>query len=317
MPLVSVIIATKNRKGILVQNLRRLAESTFEDKETIVVDDGSSDGTADLVVGLFPDVKLVRLEKSVGPPMARNAGMALAKGEYFFIMDDDSYVEPGAFEKMLKVFAEDAQTAAITFRITSLADGSVNTRHYTQPHCKSIWTIATGFRADAARQVGGFTPLSVFHGDEFDYAVRLIDHGYNIRYAPEIQAFDEGVGHRHQFPVARLVNIGNWILIFFDLFPAPTAALFSARAITAFALRSVRERSCLPFLKGMFHAGWNLAAVLRHRHVVSAETVALFSDPNLLPDTYNIPMRRKARHKIALWLSARNKQTDSRVLPRS
>ena len=314
--LISVIIGTKNRREVLLRNLQRLRECTYKQLEVIVVDDGSTDGTAEAVSELLPPPRVVRLDESVGPGLARNAGMALAKGEYFFIMDDDAYVEPGAFEKMLKVFAEDAQTAAITFRITSLLDGSVDTRDYTQPYCKSILTIATGIRAHAARRVGGFTPLSVFHGDEFDYSVRLIDHRYKIRYAPEIQAFHEAVGHRRRFPVGRLVYIGNWILIFFDLFPAPTAALFSARAITSFALRSVRERSCLPFLKGLFHAGWNLAAVLRHRRLVSPETVALCLDPNLLPDTYNVPVLRKARNKISLLLSAKNKKTAAGVLPR-
>lgn len=311
MSLVSVIIPTKNRKDVLVQNLRRLVESTFEDKEIIVVDDGSIDGTADFVVGFFPDVKVVRLEKSVGPGMARNKGMSVATGECFFFMDDDAYVEAGAFEKMLKIFAEDPEAAAITFRITSLVTGEVNTRHYTYPYCKSIWTEATAIRAAVARKVGGFTDITKFHGEEFHYAVRLIDHGFKIRYAPEIQAFDEGVAHRYKFPVERLVNLGYWILIFFDLFPVPTAALFSARAIASFALRSVKERSCLPFYKGLFLAGRNLPFVLRHRHLVSPQTVALYSDTKLLPDTYNVPVLTKARGKIATWLSARKKQAAS------
>lgn len=314
MPAVSVIIATKNRREVLVRNLRRLHECTFKDLEVVVVDDGSSDGTSEAVSSLSPRPRLVRLDKSIGPGRARNAGMAVASGKYFFFMDDDAYVEFEAFEKMIKTFEGDPRTGAITFRITSVVDGSIKTHDYTQPYCKSIWAIATGIRADVAREVGGFTQITDFHGEEFDYAVRLIDHGYKIRYAPEIQAYDEAAGRRLEFPAERLVNVRNWVLIFFNLFPFRVALLLSARAITSFGIRSAKERSAVQFCKGLAQIVFRLPGVLMRRQLVSASTVTLYTDPDFLPDSYNVPIARKIRRKMAAWWG---RGKDRRAVPGS
>lgn len=305
MPSISVIIATRNRREILIRNLRRLHECTLKDLEVIVVDDGSTDGTAEALAKISPLPRIIRNAKSVGPGMARNQGMSIAQGKYFFIMDDDAYVERGAFEKMTEIFEQDPAAGAITFKITSVVDGSVKTHDYTQPYCKSIWTIATGIRAGVVEKVGGFTPLSSFHGDEFDYAVRLTDYGCKIRYAPEIQAFDEGVGRVAKFPVQRLVNVRNWVLIFFHLFPIRVAVLFSFRAAVSFGIRSAKEHSAIPFLKGLTQALFRLPAVLMHRQLVSPSTVAFYSDPNFLPDSYNVPISSKVRRQLAAWRERR------------
>jgi glycosyltransferase involved in cell wall biosynthesis len=297
-PLISVIIPTKNRREILIRNLERLHECTYKNLEVIVVDDGSTDGTQAALAKLLPAPKVVRRETSAGPGLARHAVMAMARGEFLFLLDDDSYVEPGAFEKMVEVFAEDPDAAAVTLRITSVANALVYTRHLTLPYCKLIWGGGTGIRAEVVKEVGGFTSITDFHGEEFDYAVRLTDQGYKIRYAPEIQAFDEGVGHSLRFPPDRLINVRNWILIFFSLFPFYTAALFSWRAVVSYGIRSGRERSYIPLIKGLLQATRRLPNTIRHRRLVSPATVEFYSDPNLLPETFNIPVSRKVRDEV-------------------
>lgn len=294
MPAISIIIATKNRREVLIRNLRRLHECTFKDLEVIVVDDGSIDGTTEAVSRFSPPPRMVRIENSVGPGMARNAGVRIARGKYLFFMDDDAYVEPRAFEKMVRSLEADPEAATVTFRISCLATGEVNTRHYTYPYCKSLWTIATGIRADAFRMVGGFTDITSFHGEEYHLAVRLTDAGYRLRYAPDIQAYDERAGYHKGFPVERLVNVGYWILIFFDLFPIRRALLFSLRAAVSFGVRSAKERSVFPYLRGLWTACRNLIKVLRSRKLVSRQTVAIYSDPDYLPNTFNVPITRKA-----------------------
>jgi glycosyltransferase involved in cell wall biosynthesis len=87
-----VVIAVHNGGRIIERTLAALAESTFTDFETVVVDDGSTDNSAELAAG-FP-VRLVRLDRNRGAGFARNEGARQARGEILFITDQDCLVQP-------------------------------------------------------------------------------------------------------------------------------------------------------------------------------------------------------------------------------
>src|SRR5436190_4766669 len=86
---VSIVITTKNRKD----DLRRALISAFAQdpsSEVIVVDDASSDGTAEMVAREFPAVHLIRSLESRGYIVQRNRAAALARGHYILSIDDDA-----------------------------------------------------------------------------------------------------------------------------------------------------------------------------------------------------------------------------------
>ena len=84
--MVSAIITTYNRRAFLAEALQSALRQDFRDKEIIVVDDGSTDGSREVVKGLH-----VRYEwkENGGVSSARNLGIALAKGEYLAFLDAD------------------------------------------------------------------------------------------------------------------------------------------------------------------------------------------------------------------------------------
>ena len=89
-PKVSVVIPTYNRADLLTQALHSVASQRYVDFETLVVDDGSTDNTADVVAALGDSrVRYVRQAHSGLPAVGRNAGMALANGEYIAFLDSD------------------------------------------------------------------------------------------------------------------------------------------------------------------------------------------------------------------------------------
>ena len=91
-PRVSVIIPTFNRGYCLEESIRSVLQQSFADFELIVVDDGSTDNTSELV-GQFPAVKLIRLEENRGVSFARNRGMAEAEGGCIAFLDSDDLWE--------------------------------------------------------------------------------------------------------------------------------------------------------------------------------------------------------------------------------
>lgn len=95
--LISVYIPTKNRAGLLTKAIGSVQAQTHQDLELIVVDDGSSDCTADLLAALAaqdPRIRSLRHEQSRGGTAARNAAILAARGEFVTGLDDDDLFEP-------------------------------------------------------------------------------------------------------------------------------------------------------------------------------------------------------------------------------
>ncbi len=87
-PIVSVVVPTYNRAEWLDSTLRSVLKQTFIDFELIVVDDGSTDDTEN-VVQSFPRVQYVRLQENRGVSGARNTGLSRAIGRYICFLDSD------------------------------------------------------------------------------------------------------------------------------------------------------------------------------------------------------------------------------------
>jgi glycosyltransferase involved in cell wall biosynthesis/ADP-heptose:LPS heptosyltransferase len=90
--LVSVIIPAYNRTRMILEVVESVRAQTYPDIQLIVVDDGSTDGTADLIDGQ-DDIICIR-QKNGGPSAARNRGMREARGEFLAFLDSDDLWEP-------------------------------------------------------------------------------------------------------------------------------------------------------------------------------------------------------------------------------
>lgn len=95
-PMVSVIIPTFNRKASLLRALSSVMQQTYRPLEVIVVDDCSTDGTADLIdPAQYPvRVRLLRSSVNLGPAAARNKGINAAVGKYIALLDSDDHWLP-------------------------------------------------------------------------------------------------------------------------------------------------------------------------------------------------------------------------------
>jgi glycosyltransferase involved in cell wall biosynthesis len=104
IPKVSVIIPTYDRIETLPRSLNSVFKQTFSDWELIVVDDGSTDGTDEMVLRDYSSVRLHRQENK-GVSSARNAGVALASGEWIAFLDSDDAWFPEKLERQLSSLA--------------------------------------------------------------------------------------------------------------------------------------------------------------------------------------------------------------------
>jgi len=114
-PLVSVIIPVYNRAQRLATALRSVAEQTLPDWEAVVVDDGSSDESADVAVrvGLPGKVRVVRHERNQGPSAARNTGILAARGRYVSFLDSDDSWHPEKLSRQVEVVEADSSPGMV------------------------------------------------------------------------------------------------------------------------------------------------------------------------------------------------------------
>ena len=92
--LISIVIPCFNQAKYLDESIESVRAQTHSSKELIVIDDGSTDNTAQ-VVSRYPDVKLVR-QSNMGLAAARNSGIKASSGDYLVFLDADDYLEPNA-----------------------------------------------------------------------------------------------------------------------------------------------------------------------------------------------------------------------------
>src|SRR5690349_16496302 len=118
--LVSVIIPTYNRARYLPRALRSVAEQTYRPIECIVIDDGSKDGTAELIPAQREVLSKAGIELTYivqangGPARARNHGMTLAKGAYLACLDSDDVWRPQFISEMRRLL-DQYPTAGLAF----------------------------------------------------------------------------------------------------------------------------------------------------------------------------------------------------------
>jgi glycosyltransferase involved in cell wall biosynthesis len=123
--LVSVVIPTYNRAGLVRQAVESALAQTHAGVQIIVVDDGSTDSTLAALEPLRNDITYV-FQENRGRSAARNAGFALAKGEFLVFLDSDDLLPPQALENQLR-FLRDHPAVDIMFGDASFLtdDGSL------------------------------------------------------------------------------------------------------------------------------------------------------------------------------------------------
>jgi N-acetylglucosaminyl-diphospho-decaprenol L-rhamnosyltransferase len=160
--------------------------------ETIVVDNGSSDGTVELVRARFPEARIVEQE-NVGMGGGNNAGMRLASGRYFLLLNSDAWVVGDAVERLV-AFADERPDAALVGPRLLNPDGSLQRSARAFP---TLWRLATEYlflRKLAPRS----RALNAFYAGGFDHdEVREVDWLFGAcllvrrEAADEVGLFDE------------------------------------------------------------------------------------------------------------------------------
>jgi len=132
---LSIIIVSFNTRDLTRQCLQSIHKSTDGIRfEIWVIDNGSSDGSAEMIEREFPEVNLIRNKNNRGLAAATNQGLEMSKGRYVLTLNSDTVILPSTFEKLVRFMDQHPEAGAATPRLV-LPDGS--------PHPNIIGNLPT------------------------------------------------------------------------------------------------------------------------------------------------------------------------------
>lgn len=208
---ILVIVVTYN--GVkYIENCLRPLQSSGANIETIVVDNGSTDETLNIVRERFPEVKVVETNKNLGFGAANNIGFryALEQGfDYVYLLNQDAWISPEDIGHLVEINRRNPEFGIISplhlYRgMTKMDD---NFSHTLPRTLINDWVVnienkpdvySTGKRmvqaahwlipCEVVRKTGGFSPAFFHYGEDHNYCHRVWYWGYDVGIAPSVHA---------------------------------------------------------------------------------------------------------------------------------
>jgi GT2 family glycosyltransferase len=211
-PFVSLITINFNQPQITCEFLRSLKQLTYKNYEVIVIDNASAEDPTTIITHEFPSVRFYRTKKNLGFAGGNNVGIKLAKGDFFFIVNNDTVVtDTNLIEKLIEPFYRDSSIGMVspkiryfyhpnviqfagynkinsfTGRNSQVGDreddkGQYNTSGYTHYANGAAMMV----KKEVVEKVGVFTNHFFLMYEELDWSAQTVKRGYKIYYQAEV-----------------------------------------------------------------------------------------------------------------------------------
>jgi glycosyltransferase involved in cell wall biosynthesis len=198
-PLVTTVIPAFNDENFVAEAIEGALSQTYPRFETIVVDDGSTDSTAE-IAARYPEVKLISQENR-GVSEARNAGVAAGTGELLAFNDADDVMLPHRLEVQVEGLLSDPRAGCVLGSQELMIEDESGlpfwARGTAEPlfaqlgeiarsETPDIYTVTALMSRQTFDRVGGFDPRFRHGGEDADILLRLIEEGVEIVRMPEV-----------------------------------------------------------------------------------------------------------------------------------
>ena len=203
---VSVIVVNWNRRELLRACLQSLANQTYRDFDVIVVENGSNDGSAQMIACDFPSARLIANRENRGFCAANNQGIAASEGEFIALLNNDAEAEPGWLAALLAAFDGRPDFGMAASKILVWETGRIDKAgHLIYPDGQNrgrgageedrgqydrseetLWPdgCAAMYRRRMLDEIGGFDEDLFAYADDAELGLRARIAGWRCVYAP-------------------------------------------------------------------------------------------------------------------------------------
>lgn len=217
-PLVSIIILNYNGKKWLEGLLPTVRKIKYKPLEVIVVNNGSSDDSAKLLMEKFPEVRVLEIKKNIGFAGGNNRGVKFAKGKYILVLNNDTKTTPNLLNPLVDIMEKNPDIGVVQPKMLSMRDhkfldcvasfytstGFLYHYGYMQEakkkkynkvlSCYSIKGACMFLRREDYLNLGGFDEDFVCYVEETDLCHRFLLSGKKIIYCPDSFIYHWGGG---------------------------------------------------------------------------------------------------------------------------
>ena len=234
VPRFSIVVLTYARDPVLAEVLARLRchLAGRSDAELILVDNNPPCSERAALLDGFAQARLLNMGRNKGV-VARNDGIAAARGAFVVLIDDDVFVDtPDFLDRFAQLFDADASLGAITIakRVRGDTRRRVDLIAHTDKRVDLTRPFETfrfvggcvGFRAAALAQTGGFLPDFFYGLEEIELSYRIVDAGWKILYTPNITVEElEHFSGRRPKKIVQSDRLANKYIISYLRMPFP------------------------------------------------------------------------------------------------
>lgn len=125
MSKVSVILVTWNSSDYLDKCLSKLKDQTINDLEIIIVDNGSTDNSLDIISKYFPQARIIKNETNAGFAKANNQGISVASGEYVLLLNTDCFLEENYIKLLVNYLEKNPDIAGAQGKLLRDSESSI------------------------------------------------------------------------------------------------------------------------------------------------------------------------------------------------
>lgn len=243
-PDLSIVLVCWNNKNYLEPCLRSLYEGNLHSRfDVVVADNGSTDGSQDMLQEKFPQVQIIQNDRNLGLGKASNQGIEATRGRYILLLNNDTLVNGPSLDAMVDFLDREPAAGAVGGKLLH-PDGSVQACYNNFPTLHEEFLIATrlgellwkGYpgnisdnqvrsinwlgsaclmlRREALKKVGVLDEGYFIYGDEADLQYRLKKTGWQVYYLPYATTIHFGGRSMDRWRRRKMVNRGK--MLFFQ-----------------------------------------------------------------------------------------------------
>ena len=258
-------------------SLSKIAAIDYSHVETIVVDNGSTDGSQENIKSEFPWVKLIEAGANLGIE-AYNLGFEAAEGEFILIIDDDSYPAKESIDRMVQKFFENPKLGVCAFDVRNADDyDQVTTTSNSASTSQSSYSTGfngagAGVRKEVFKKAGFYPGEFFLYMNEADCSLRIRDLGYEIRFFPDLIAYHKMAAKNRKSWRAPFYYTRNSFWLIWKNYPTSTA-LRETISLSFRCFYHSMEQLTFIYIKALFSAFWNISKIAGKRFPVKEDVV--------------------------------------------
>ncbi len=281
-PLVSVVSLTYNRRASIAELLAALRHQTYPRFEVIVVDNCSTDGTAEMIRRDFPEVRLIETGSNLGM-VAYNLGFEAARGDYILVMDDDGLPgSPDWIAQVVERFEANPRLGAVCCTIRMRDTGRIA---HDSPQFAPEGDAMSGYPAPAYNGTGaGLRRVALRERQtypdwfgimylELHLCTKLLEAEWGVRHFPEIETWHNRLSGS-SFPSISLNGLRNYYWYVWELYPWPQVLIETLHELGSRIKLTLQGR--IPFLRfwrATRDAFLGMGQARQHRRPILHETL--------------------------------------------